>query len=135
MDSKAIRKENLRSLIREFGSAKEVANRSGLSEYYLSQILTDVKLPSGKIRGVGDDAARALEKGCQKPPGWLDKQFTSINMAILADIIWQLESYQERTGLKITAENKARYIALAYDRANEGDDFKLNELSVHLIAG
>lgn len=77
MNQRKIRETRLRrlqQLIDEFGSAAEVARRSETSAAYLSQLLTRVKTAKGATRGMGDDVAAALERGCGKPPGWMDTE-------------------------------------------------------------
>lgn len=73
MDIKAIRFKNLELLIDQYGSA-EIARKAGSSPAYISQIKTKRLTPKGeKIRGIGDDIARRIEKGFEKPTGWLDQ--------------------------------------------------------------
>lgn len=71
--SKELRIENLRSLVKEFKTADAVAQRAATAPMYLSQILNGVPSSTGNPRGVGDALARRLEKGCEKPLGWMDK--------------------------------------------------------------
>lgn len=47
-----------------------------MSEKYLSQLLNKSPLPSGRARGVGNQAAERLESGAHKPPGWMDTNRT-----------------------------------------------------------
>lgn len=72
MKIKNIRLTNLRLLIKEFGSITAVAVAASTNEKYLSQILNEYPLPSGKPRGIGDCLAEKLESGCGKPSGWID---------------------------------------------------------------
>lgn len=76
--SKQIRLENLRSLIKEFRTAEEVARRAETAPMYLSQILNGVKSSAGKERGIGDALAKKLEIGCDKPEGWMDMPHGSL---------------------------------------------------------
>lgn len=71
MRPKALRRENLLLLIKEFGSISEVAKRSRSSEKYLSQVVNQV-VQSKTPRGIGDVVAQRLEDGCGKPSGWMD---------------------------------------------------------------
>jgi len=68
-----IRLGNLERLIEEFGTAEAVAERSGTSPIYLSQIRNEAKdSKTGKPRQIGDPLARKLEAGCEKELGWMD---------------------------------------------------------------
>lgn len=67
MDAKAIRLYNLKRLIAEAGGQKKLAQRCGVSPAYLSQIIS-LRTP----RKMGDNVARRLERGMDKPHGWMD---------------------------------------------------------------
>ncbi len=67
MDAKAIRLYNLKRLIAEAGGQKKLAQKAGVSPAYLSQIVS-ARTP----RKMGDDVARRLERGMDKPHGWMD---------------------------------------------------------------
>lgn len=124
-----VREINLRELLKR-DSIKVLAAKADTNASYVSQILSDKD-----DAVIGTSLARRIENAYEKPEGWLDQLHVKINEETLTKIIVALEGYQAATGLKITPENKARYVALAYNRADEGDDFKLNELAIHLIAG
>lgn len=67
MDIRVIRRHNLLHLVREAGGQKPLADRSGVSAAYISQVL------SRKVnRHVGHSMARRLEAGMGKPYGWMD---------------------------------------------------------------
>jgi len=68
-----IRHANLLALVEEFGTIAAVASAANTSEKYLWQIIHKEPLPSGKIRGIGNDVAEKLELGCGKFSGWLDQ--------------------------------------------------------------
>lgn len=69
-----IRLDNLRLLIEEFGTQDNVAEKSGASPVYLSQIKNETPdMKTGRPRQMGDRMARKLELGCDKPIGWMDK--------------------------------------------------------------
>ncbi len=67
MDIRGIRRNNLARLIAEAGGQKALADRSGVSAAYLSQVLS-ARVP----RNVGHNLARRLERGMAKPYGWMD---------------------------------------------------------------
>lgn len=68
---------NLQTLIREFGSIVAVAKRAETAPNYISQIINRTVSRTGKPRGVGNDLARKLEAGCNKPHGWMDQEHQS----------------------------------------------------------
>lgn len=86
-----IRLNNLRTLIEECeavtidgktyraGSASALAAKCDTSRSYLSQIVTRFTYPSGVIREVGTELARKLEKGTNKPIGWMDVSHDNID--------------------------------------------------------
>lgn len=62
-----IRQKNLEVLIREAGSSAALAKRMKSDASYVSQL-------KGGHRGIGDKAARKLERATNKPYGWLDSE-------------------------------------------------------------
>lgn len=66
MDQKTIRSNNLKLLIKRFGSAVKVAELSDTNPAYLSQIVRE-----NGTRNVGDELAEKLERGAGVPPRWL----------------------------------------------------------------
>ncbi len=59
--------ESLRHLCQREGGHKAVADRAGLDDQSIYQILTGVKLPSGNAKGVGPTMQRKLDAAF---PGW-----------------------------------------------------------------
>lgn len=88
-----IRLANLRTLVEECpeytkgnvmgraGSLAALALFCDTSRSYLSQILIRFERKNGKVRGVGVDLARKLEKGMKKPVGWMDVKHDDIEPA------------------------------------------------------
>ena len=68
-----IRLQNLELLIAEAGSAVKLARRAGTNSSYISQIRHQIPTPKGTPRGVGDTLAKKLERGMEKPEGWMDE--------------------------------------------------------------
>ena len=69
-----IRLANLETLIREAGTAESLAERSGLSSVYISQIRSrSIDAKTGRPRNLGSAAARKMEGGMGKPEGWMDR--------------------------------------------------------------
>lgn len=76
LDSKEIRRRNLRQLIAEQGTATSLADKAQTSAAYISQILS----PKTKAF-VGDALARKLEAATKKPHGWMDTLHYEIGSA------------------------------------------------------
>ena len=73
-----VRRENLDILAAELGTMEKVADLSGASSVYLSQIKKQaIDLKTGKPRQMGGVTARRLERGCGKPEGWMDADHSS----------------------------------------------------------
>lgn len=71
-----IRLSNFRLLLSEAGTQAELARRAELAQPYINQLAKAVKHPDGTPRSIGDEAARKLEKGMDKPVGWMDRDHT-----------------------------------------------------------
>lgn len=72
-DINTIRRENLLRLLKEAGTQESLAERCEVSHIYLNQIKNMRPDPTtGKVRNVGNQLARKLEKGMGKPQGWMD---------------------------------------------------------------
>ena len=69
-----IRRRNLQLLLDESEerTAVALAARCGTTSSYLSQIQTQFPDRYDKPREIGTRLARKLEKGCNKPEGWMD---------------------------------------------------------------
>lgn len=76
-----IRRDNLRRLIEEAGSAVKLAELAGTSPSYLSQVLTKRVNPgSKKPRSLGDEVASRIEAAMGKPKGWMNSaHWESVN--------------------------------------------------------
>ncbi len=68
-----VRIRNLELLITEAGSAAKLARIVGTNSSYLSQVRHQMPTKKGTPRGVGDDLAEKLERGMDKPAGWMDE--------------------------------------------------------------
>jgi hypothetical protein len=68
-----IRMDNFRLLLAEAGSQTALHRRTNIPQPYINQLAKGTKTASGKERSLGDDTARRLEKGMDRPVGWLDK--------------------------------------------------------------
>lgn len=87
-----IRLANLERLIKEMGTQDRVAEFGSTSSVYLSQIRNSAPdSKTGKLRVMGDEMARKLEIGCNKPRGWMDN-FRSEEEAAIAKLYSGLAS-------------------------------------------
>lgn len=78
-----IRRENLELLIADLGTLDATAEACGSSSVYLSQVRNRaIDNKTGRPREMGAVIARRLEKGCGKPPGWMDHDHGAAGNAI-----------------------------------------------------
>lgn len=61
--------QSLKTLCRQNGGYRAVADRAGVDDQSLYQIISGVKLPSGNAKGVGPTIQRKLDAAF---PGWAD---------------------------------------------------------------
>lgn len=67
MNSKEIRRKNLRALVNKADSGAAFAKQADIAPSLLSQILSQ-----NPTRNIGDRLARKIEEKLSLPPGWLD---------------------------------------------------------------
>lgn len=67
MDSKSIRYNNVRILVREAGGISNFANKINKGQSQVSQFAG-----ANPIKGIGSKVAREIEVAFDKPHGWLD---------------------------------------------------------------
>ncbi len=78
MDIDEIRRANLQALIAEAGNIDALAERSGVSAKYISQILNKWQGKADrKPRSVGTQLARRIETALGKPHAWMDHDHTA----------------------------------------------------------
>jgi SOS-response transcriptional repressor LexA len=75
----AVRLQNLEQLIREAGTAVQLARLAGTNSSYLSQVRHQMTTRKGTPRGIGDDLAEKLERGMGKPAGWMDEPHGAVS--------------------------------------------------------
>lgn len=69
-----IRRENLALLVRDHKTQSQLADKLDKSSSQLSQWLNQSKNSgTGKPRKMSDEAAREIERKCNKPLGWMDQ--------------------------------------------------------------
>ncbi|MFU9047439.1 hypothetical protein ACNAUY_13730 [Acinetobacter tibetensis] len=74
MDSKSIRYQNTRLLVKSVGGVSNFAEKIGKGQSQTSQFAG-----TNPIKGIGNKVAREIEDIFDKPHGWLDVPHTNIN--------------------------------------------------------
>lgn len=74
MDSKSIRYQNTRLLVKSVGGVSNFAEKIGKGQSQTSQFAG-----TNPIKGIGNKVAREIEEIFDKPHGWLDVPHTKIN--------------------------------------------------------
>ena len=105
-----VRLWNLELLVQEAGSAASLARKVGTSESYLSQIRRQLPTRKGTRRGIGDDLADKLERGMDKPLGWMDEPHFALDEAPAAQRI-------HGPAEKVTAGIYRRHPVITWDQA------------------
>jgi len=75
--------ESLRRLVAQHGGAVAVADKIGVNDQTIYQILKGIKLPSGRPKGVGPALRAKLD---EHYPGWLDTAITGTSHVTLGAI-------------------------------------------------
>ena len=83
MTNDEIRKNNLLLLIKEVGKKSVLAKLADTDPAYISQVLSK----GSKKRNIGDDFARKLEVGCNKPRGWMDVRHDGLDNTEIASTL------------------------------------------------
>ncbi len=114
-----IRRANMKALVDEFGTIQSLADAINRSHAQTSQWLHGFKgSKTGKPRGIGDNAARHIEKMIGKPRGWMDAEHglpykpKNRKAELAARLIDEMESEEDRTvAIKIIAEIQKSQLA------------------------
>lgn len=115
--SQDIRRANLRFLLEECaedigsdrGAQAELAKRTGVPAPQISQFLNKKMHQGGEVRSLGDEGARKLERGMDKPTGWLDVDSTvarDFREAAMLDKIRELTDEQKSAVLALLSSFK-----------------------------
>ena len=106
-----IRYQNLLMLISEQKTAKALAEQCGVNESNLSQIKNKkIGTKGKKAKQVGDDLARQLEKGTNKPEGWMDREQSQSD-----DNIIDPANYDFKTKINALTTEQRQTLALFLD--------------------
>lgn len=110
-----IRRSNLLLLIKEIedrtgkeGGQAQIARLSKTTPSYLSQIITQFVKPSGRKCIIGSKLARKLERGSNKPEGWMDALHINDN-SVESELMSIYSSLSEKA--KTDLLDKAREMA------------------------
>ena len=127
MDIDEIRRANLKTLERELGKPKLMAEASGMSyAQYVNYRDGAFDKRSGKKRGMRKETAWRFEDACKKPRGWLDQVHRDGEDAALEGVTAAL---QTRLASADTATRRLVELALY-----ENDDAAASKLSPSLLA-
>ncbi|AZV94470.1 hypothetical protein CBF45_12670 [Bordetella sp. J329] len=111
-----IRLINLESLVAEAGTADALAERSGVSPVYVSQIRSRaIDRKTGKARNLGSAAARKLEKGMGKEEGWMDRDHSGSPTPTYPNG-WPFERIQRSDFDRLSDSQKAAIEDWVYDQ-------------------
>lgn len=104
-----IRRANLNLLLKEVGEgrgdAAKLARLTGVKAPTISQLRRQTHYPNGVERTMGDDIARKLEQGMDKPLGWMDHQHDTTRSRDEVEFL--------RTFRTLTAEQREHLAATA----------------------
>ena len=129
-----IRRANLRILVDDAGSQVELAARVGKDKNQIHQWLLDPSQPAA--RGMRDQTARAIEKKCNRPEGWMDHEHDAASgvaeeaavyqvdrdAALLRSAILITERAFAAKRVSVTPEARAEITLAAYDMLREGQN-------------
>lgn len=114
-----IRRQNLRTLIEQWGGPTALAIRLGFTTgSYLAQLAGP-----NPTRVVGERAARSIEAQLRLTPGWLDRQrqqwADGVEAALLADCIHVLAEASQDLPEPLPAAKQADLVAVAFEVARQ----------------
>jgi len=139
MDIYEIRRINLLTLINELGSAVNVSEACDISPSYISQ----AKSSKSDTKNIGNIIARKLEKGTNKPHGWLDTLHTdkaAINNQLTIDnelfiaVFAYIEGNIQREFNNLPAEQQAGAFYKLCQLFNDASGRKLDASTIKNLA-
>ena len=127
-----IRRQNLESLLGEFGSVAAFAEKIGLNG--ASQVSqwrhSSPDSKTGKPRAISTATARQIEKACDKPIGWMDNVHPRERLKEEQQILnfyWNLPNDEARRGLRLwfslagkIHDRRVKAIPVELDRRKNG---------------
>lgn len=119
-DLQAVRKRNLRALIRQWDGPTNLAKKlrySGPS--YLSQLI-------GSAKPITEKTARTIESALELPVGWLDADRTGqvghvgrLDTALVSRAMLSVSAALEDAGVSVSPARMAGLVGLVYEHAFE----------------
>lgn len=110
-----IRRENLRTLARQWGGPTSLSRKLGHSNgSYLAQLIGP-----NPSRDVSEKTARDIEKRLQLPTGWMDAEHgeaPGLDHEALSDCVRAVASVLRDVGLRPDPERYATLVGLVFDR-------------------
>lgn len=124
MDTQALRKRNLRALIKQWDGPTVLAKKLGYSgPSYLSQLV-------GRHKPITEKTARYIEATLDLPAGWLDQEPQpdrhKVDAALVARVMLTVGRAVEDAGLRLPPARMADVVSFVYECAVErgmDDDF------------
>ena len=138
-DLQALRKKNLKALIKQWDGPTVLARKLGYSgPSYLSQLV-------GSQKPITEKTARYVEKTLDLPPGWLDLdqhpggqgKTERVDSSLVARVMLAVGAALEDAGMRLSPARMADLVAFAYEHAVVGgavDDEYIKKL-VKLLKG
>src|SRR5690606_33538582 len=109
------------------GTQERLAEKCEVSHIYLNQIKNMRPDPTtGKVRNVGNQLARKLEKGMGKPQGWMDADHSGKHAsAKIQDAPWPFDNLSFEKIVNLTHDERVRLeTAVLLSAAQLGLDVK-----------
>ncbi len=136
-DLQALRKKNLKALIKQWEGPTNLAKKlhySGPS--YLSQLI-------GPHKPVTEKTARFIEKTLDLPPGWLDADHNhnspsaKVDTSLVGRVMLSVGAALEDAGMRLSPARMADLVSFVYECASErgGVDDDLIKRLIKLIKG
>lgn len=98
---KEIRHQNLLTLIEKSGTIQAFADKLGKSHAQISQIKNkSANSSTGKVRGIGDEQAREIEKKLDLEIGWMDHDHSDTHVSDLLPMVKNGEAVYNEEELK-----------------------------------
>ena len=115
------RRENLRSLIKQWGGPSALASKMG---HVNPSFLVQMAGPN-PTRNVSERTARAVETALDLGPGWLDQSHSAtvpqqVDGASISGAIQRVQQAADETSVKLNTAKFGDVVAMVYETATNG---------------